>query len=124
MTEETAVEKTWRGILERLPGARRGEPAVIEAAYAEPRLRALFPFPSHGALSFHRNTQFPWSNDLPFIVGDAEGCIVYAPRGASERVLGDSLTPQEAATLVVAHLPDDCGPAFEGSWPPPGSPTD
>ncbi|MEU3071528.1 DUF6193 family natural product biosynthesis protein [Streptomyces sp. NPDC006906] len=51
MAEETVVEKTWRGILNRLPGARRGEPAVIDAAYAEPRLRALFPFPSHGALS-------------------------------------------------------------------------
>ncbi|MEU3910364.1 DUF6193 family natural product biosynthesis protein [Streptomyces sp. NPDC029721] len=60
MVEETLVERTWRGLLERHPAARRGEPAVIEAAYAEPRLRALFPFPSHGALSFHRNTQFPW----------------------------------------------------------------
>ncbi|MFJ5924706.1 DUF6193 family natural product biosynthesis protein [Kitasatospora sp. NPDC092948] len=122
--EEPVVEKTWRGVLERLPGARRGEPAVIEAAYAAPRLRALFPVPSHGALSFHRNTQFPWSNDLPFIAGDARGCMVNAPLGAPERVQGESLTPQEAAALVVAHLPDDCGPAFEGPWPPPGSSTD
>ncbi|MFF1867718.1 DUF6193 family natural product biosynthesis protein [Streptomyces sp. CB03911] len=124
MTEETVVEKTWRGIMERLPGARRGEPAVIAASYAEPRLRALFPFPGHGALTFHRNTQDPWSNDLPSIVGDAQACTVYAPLRAPERILGESLTPQEAAALVVAHLPDDCGPAFEGPWPPPGSPTD
>lgn len=124
MAERTVVEKTWRGILDKLPGARRGEPAVIEAAYAEPRLRALFPFPSHGALTFHRNTEFPWSNDLPFIVGDAQECVVYAPLHASESVLGESLTPQEAATLVVAHLPDDCGPTFEGPWPPPSHPTD
>ncbi|MFJ1591812.1 DUF6193 family natural product biosynthesis protein [Kitasatospora albolonga] len=119
MAEETVVEKTWRGILERRPGARLGEPAVIEAAYAEPRLRALFPFPSHGALSFHRNTQDPWSNDLPFIVGDAKSCTVYAPLGVPQRVLGASLTPQEAAALVVAHLPLGCGPAFDGPWPPP-----
>ncbi|MFD0345027.1 DUF6193 family natural product biosynthesis protein [Kitasatospora aburaviensis] len=92
-------------ILEGDPAARRGQPAVLEAAYAEPRLRALFPFPSHGALNFHRNTQFPWSNDLPFIVGDAQSCIVYAPLGTPQRVLGQSLTPQEAAALVVAHLP-------------------
>ncbi|MFF1909967.1 DUF6193 family natural product biosynthesis protein [Kitasatospora sp. NPDC058218] len=124
MVQETVVEKTWRGMLERHPTARRGEPAVIEAAYAEPRLRALFPFPSHGALSFHRNTHFPWSNDLPFIVGDAQSCIVYAPLGVSERVLGESLTPHEAAALVVAHLPPDCGPAFDGPWPPPESSTD
>ncbi|WP_030732213.1 DUF6193 family natural product biosynthesis protein [Streptomyces sp. NRRL S-237] len=124
MVEESFVEKTWRGILERHPTARQGEPAVIEAAYAEPRLRALFPFPSHGALSFHRNTQFPWSNDLPFIVGDAQSCIVYAPLGVPQRVLGESLTPHEAAALVVARLPPDCGPAFDGPWPPPESCTD
>ncbi|MDT0478334.1 DUF6193 family natural product biosynthesis protein, partial [Streptomyces sp. DSM 41014] len=121
MAEETVVEKTWCGILNRLPGSRRGEPAVIEAAYTEPRLRALFPFPSHGALTFHRNTEFPWSNDLPFIVGDVRACTVYAPLRASKRVLGESLTPQEAAALVVAHLPDDCGPAFEGPWPHRGT---
>ncbi len=121
MTEETTVEKTWRLMLEQHPDARRGNPAAIEAAYAEPRLRALFPWPSHGALHFFRNTRYPWRDDLPFIVGGAE-CIVYAPRGESTCVLGQSLTPQEAAALVVAHLPDDCGPAFEGPWPPPDSP--
>ncbi|WP_258047492.1 DUF6193 family natural product biosynthesis protein [Streptomyces sp. SM13] len=101
-----------------------GEPAVIEAAHTEPRLRALFPFPIHGSLTFHRNTEFPWSNDLPFIVGDVQACTVYAPLHAPKRVLGESLTPLEAAALVVAHLPDDCGPAFEGPWPPPRNLTD
>ncbi|MEI7033387.1 DUF6193 family natural product biosynthesis protein [Streptomyces pratensis] len=116
MAHETVVEETWRGILEARPGARRGNSAVIAAAYAEPRLRALYPFPSHGALSFHRNTQFPWSNDLPYIVGDAQSCIVYAPLRLGG-TLGEALTPREAAALVVVHLPDDCGPAFEGPWP-------
>ncbi|MEV7119699.1 DUF6193 family natural product biosynthesis protein [Kitasatospora griseola] len=120
MTEETTVEKTWRGILEGHPTARRGEPAVIAAAYAEPRLRALYPIPSHGALTFHRNTQDPWSNDLPYIAGDEHSCIVYGPLHVGG-VLGDSLTPQEAAALVVAQLTDDCGPAFEGPWPRPDS---
>ncbi|MFE9141888.1 DUF6193 family natural product biosynthesis protein [Streptomyces tubercidicus] len=27
----------------------------------------MFPFLSHGCLTFHRNTDFPWNNDLPFI---------------------------------------------------------
>ncbi|GHG43191.1 hypothetical protein Shyd_86960 [Streptomyces hydrogenans] len=123
MGEETVVEKTWRGMLEGHPGARRGDPAVTAAAYAEPRLRALYPFPSHGALTFHRNTQFPWSNDLPYIVGDAQWCIVYGPLHVGG-ILGESLTPREAAALVVAHLPDDCGPAFEGPWPRPDRPVD
>ncbi|MFG2096803.1 DUF6193 family natural product biosynthesis protein [Streptomyces sp. NPDC048612] len=30
---------------------------------------------------------------------------------------GGAETPQEAAALVVAHLPGDCGPADEGPWP-------
>ncbi|MEU7021849.1 DUF6193 family natural product biosynthesis protein [Streptomyces sp. NPDC046203] len=124
MTEETVVETTWRLMREGHPGVRRGDPAVVAAAHAEPRLRALFPFPSHGALTFHRNTEFPWSNDLPFIVGDAHSCVVYAPLGRRRRVLGESLTPREAAALVVAHLPPDCGPAFEGPWPPPMSSVD
>ncbi|WP_443074466.1 DUF6193 family natural product biosynthesis protein [Streptomyces sp. NBC_01462] len=38
-------------MLEGHPRARRGEPAVIEIAYTELRLRALSPFPSHGALT-------------------------------------------------------------------------
>ncbi|MFJ4918226.1 MULTISPECIES: DUF6193 family natural product biosynthesis protein [unclassified Streptomyces] len=121
MTEETTVEKTWRLLLERDPSARRGNPAVIEAAYAELRLRVLFPFLSHGCLTFHRNSQFPWSNDLPFIAGSAP-CTVYGPSYSS--VLGEGLTPKEAAALVVANLPLDCGPAFDGPWPPPDSHAD
>ncbi|MFD7961688.1 DUF6193 family natural product biosynthesis protein [Streptomyces zaomyceticus] len=121
MIEETTVEKTWRQMLEGDPAVRQGDPAVVEAAYAEPRLRVLFPFPSHGCLTFHRNSQFPWSNDLPFIAG-SDPCKVYGPLYSS--VLGEGLTPKEAASLVVAHLPLDCGPAFDGPWPPPDSPTD
>ncbi|MFE1556627.1 DUF6193 family natural product biosynthesis protein [Streptomyces sp. NPDC058734] len=112
---ETVVERTWRMLVERHPEARRGDPEVIEAAYAEPRLRQLFPFPSHGCLSFHRNTHYPWSNDLPFIAGGVDTYRVYSA-GYGE-VLGDVATPQEAAALVVAHLPSDCGPAVEGPWP-------
>ncbi|MFF2644824.1 DUF6193 family natural product biosynthesis protein [Streptomyces niveus] len=120
MAEETTVEKTWRGILEGAATARSGCPEVIRAAYAEPRLRALFPFPSHGCLTFHRNTEFPWSNDLPFIAGDAP-CSVYSPRYAE--LLGEGLTPKAAAALVVAHLPLNCGAAVDGPWPTPVSRT-
>ncbi|MFB7300638.1 DUF6193 family natural product biosynthesis protein [Streptomyces rubiginosohelvolus] len=38
--------------------------------------------------------------------------------------MGESLTPHEAAAWVVAHLPDDCGPTFEGPWPLPRNFTD
>ncbi|WP_405442360.1 DUF6193 family natural product biosynthesis protein [Streptomyces niveus] len=121
MPEETTVEKAWRGILEGAATARLGCPEVISAAYAEPRLRALFRFPSHGCLTFHRNTEFPWRNDLPFIAGDAP-CSVYTPRYAE--LLGEGLTPKAAAALVVAHLPLNCGAAVNGTWPTPVSRTD
>lgn len=120
MSTETVVEKTWRQLLECRPDARWGDPDVIEAAYAEPSLRQLFPFPSHGCLTFHRNTDFPWSNDLPFIAGGTP-YKVYAA-GYAE-LIGETATPQEAAALVVAHLPNDCGPAIEGPWPEPDSDT-
>ncbi|MFG2141521.1 DUF6193 family natural product biosynthesis protein [Streptomyces sp. NPDC048650] len=118
MSTETVVEKAWRLLLERHPDARRGAPEVIEAASAEPRLRRLFPFLSHGCLTVHRNTDFPWSNDLPFIACTTP-YKVYAT-GYAE-LLGETGTPQEAAALVVAHLPNDCGPAIEGPWPEPSS---
>ncbi|MFA7764307.1 DUF6193 family natural product biosynthesis protein [Streptomyces sp. NRRL S-448] len=122
MSTETVVEKTWRMLLERHPEARRGDPEMMEAAFAEPRLRQLFPFPSHGCLTFHRNTEFPWSNDLPFIAGAPEGSFwVYSAR-YGER-LGVVATAQEAAALVVAHLPSDCGPAVDGPWPEPDHPS-
>ncbi|MFK0263641.1 DUF6193 family natural product biosynthesis protein [Streptomyces angustmyceticus] len=119
MSTETTVESTWRRMLEHHSAARRsGSPEVIEAAAAEPRLRQLFPFLSHGCLTFHRNTAYPWSNDLPFIACTTP-YKVYAT-GYAE-LLGETETAQEAAALVVAHLPRDCGPAVEGPWPQPGS---
>ncbi|MDG5805602.1 DUF6193 family natural product biosynthesis protein [Streptomyces ossamyceticus] len=111
------MERTWRMLREGHPEARVGCAEVIEAAYAEPRLRGLYPFPSHGALFFQRNTDFPWRSDLPYIATGFTGYLVYAARSAD--VLGETATPEEAAALVVAHLPDDCGPAIEGPWPEP-----
>ncbi|GAA3126393.1 hypothetical protein GCM10020254_87280 [Streptomyces goshikiensis] len=54
-------------------------------------------------------------------MGDAQSCIVYAPLRVGG-MLGESLTPQEAAALVVAHLPEGCGPAFERALAPAGQP--
>lgn len=102
-------------MLQRAPHIRLGDPDVTEAAYAEPRLRALFPFPSHGTLAFLRATRVPWPpNDLPFIATSDPGYTVYA---FGYELIGKTETPQEAAALVVAHLPENCGPAYEGRWP-------
>lgn len=38
---------------------------LVEAAYANPLLRSLFPLISHGTLQFSRCTHSPWSYDVP-----------------------------------------------------------
>lgn len=37
---------------------------LLEAAYAQPALRMLFPFSSHNSLNLSRCTRFPYSDDL------------------------------------------------------------
>lgn len=108
-----AVAVAWESMLARLPHTRLGDPDITRAAYAEPRLRALFPFPSHGQFHFLRNTIAPHTGGLPFITGGGEGGLKV--HTADYKLLGEPSTAEEAAALVVAHLPDDCGPAFEGT---------
>ncbi|MEV7871383.1 DUF6193 family natural product biosynthesis protein [Streptomyces sp. NPDC088124] len=97
---------------------RLGDLDVAEAASAQPRLRALFP--SHGTLAFRRATRGTWPlHNLPSIATGDPGYNVYA---SDYELIGKTNTPQEAAALVVAHLPENCGPALEGLWP--GADTD
>ncbi|CAM5418928.1 putative protein OS=Streptomyces aurantiogriseus OX=66870 GN=GCM10010251_36900 PE=4 SV=1 [Streptomyces aurantiogriseus] len=112
--EGHAVATAWKLMRERDPGVRLADPELTEAAYAEPRLRQLFPFPSHGWLHFSRATRDPFTNDLPMIGPLEHGWRVYAPDAST---LGDVRTAAEAAALAAAHLPDGCGPAFEGRLP-------
>jgi hypothetical protein len=87
---------------------------LVEAAYAEPRLRMLYPFTSHHDLHFSRCTGFPYSFDVPFIQHLPGGRYLVAGlrRG---RVVGDADDPASAVALVVAGLPAGCGPAIAGT---------
>jgi hypothetical protein len=87
--------------------------ALIEAAYEQPRLRALFPFFSHELLHFSRCTRIPYTRDLPFITPKRDGTyLVIWPDGALlERVD----TAHEAAMVLIAHMPDDYGPAIDAT---------
>ncbi len=88
--------------------------ALIEAAYARPRLRMLFPYTSHEELHLSRCTRFPFTRDLPAVV---------PVRGGSYRVIwpgrqldiGHTRTPSEAVDLVENHLPNDCRPAVDAT---------
>lgn len=85
-------------------------PPVAAAAYAEPVLRTLFPFHTHGTLKFIRDAP-PWYeppiDDLPFVVLGEPPYSVYTAGHAIR--LGEVATAEDAISLVVAHLPADLG---------------
>jgi hypothetical protein len=93
--------------------------ALVEAAYANSALRALFPLVSHGSLQFSRCTRFPWSQDLPSIFPNGERHFrvlrLHEPRGSGREQIGGAVTADEAVELVVSHLPAGCGPALDGT---------
>ncbi|MFE5486641.1 DUF6193 family natural product biosynthesis protein [Streptomyces sp. NPDC056527] len=110
MSEVPDVATAWCGLLERRPGMRGAThdslPAVVEAAHAEPLLRSLYPFPTHGTLRFLRSAPpslEPGQDDLPSISYGGPPYKVYASGYAD--LLGEVATPAEAAALVVRHLP-------------------
>ncbi|TRO57401.1 MULTISPECIES: DUF6193 family natural product biosynthesis protein [unclassified Streptomyces] len=88
---------------------------IVEAAYANPVLRSLFPLISHGSLQFSRCTRSPWSYDVPSLSPQLGGGW-RALRAHKGRDIPDrhAQTPEEAVAFVVEGLPDGCGPAVEG----------
>lgn len=91
---------------------------LVEAAYAEPRIRVLFPHTSHTSLRLSRCTRPPFTVDVPFVVRRADGTYqVVRPSGSpyGSGLIGHVDTPQEAIALVLGDLPDDCGPAVDAT---------
>ncbi|MDF2706818.1 MAG: hypothetical protein K0R62_2470 [Nonomuraea muscovyensis] len=81
--------------------------ALIESAHAEPKLRRLYPFTSHWALSFSSTPDSPFSP--PFVSIDSpRGTADYTIR---ERWNGPALTyvttPAEAIAIAVDRIPAD-----------------
>ncbi|MEV5831578.1 DUF6193 family natural product biosynthesis protein [Spirillospora sp. NPDC052242] len=111
-----AVEAQWA--IYRTTSARHVDHDLIEAAYARPRLRALFPFHSHRTLNFSRCTGFPYTHDIPVIDPRPDGTYRVAwwrDRSPDGPAIGEADNPQDATALVHASLPDDCGPAIAGT---------
>ncbi|WP_433178774.1 DUF6193 family natural product biosynthesis protein [Actinoallomurus sp. CA-150999] len=113
-----AVEAKWA--IYRNTSAPHVDHDLIEAAYAQPRLRALFPFHSHRSLHFSRCTGFPYTHDIPVIGPRPDGTYrvvwwqVRSPHGPA---IGEVDNPHDAIALVIAHLPADCGSAVAGTPP-------
>ncbi|MEU1408194.1 DUF6193 family natural product biosynthesis protein [Streptomyces sp. NPDC005728] len=114
------VSTAWRLTLERSPVIRLGDAELAEALYAQPTLRAFFPFPSHGAFSLLSCTADPFHAEVPHVTPAGEGLWnVVTPSSPQipSRVLGARLSACEAAALVAANVPAGSGPAIEGGWP-------
>ncbi|MFF8293545.1 DUF6193 family natural product biosynthesis protein [Streptomyces sp. NPDC016309] len=92
----------------------RVRPELLEAAYAEPRLRQLFPWTGMGELHFSRCTEQRWTWDIPYIQPAAGGSYWVSGPLRSETV-GPAATPQEAVAMVIERLPLNAGPAFVGT---------
>ncbi|MFE0511784.1 DUF6193 family natural product biosynthesis protein [Streptomyces sp. NPDC058964] len=111
MAEAPDAATAWRWLLERKPGTRGfhdGETlfALVAAAHARPRLRALYPFPTHGTLKFLRSGP-PFDGgdrDMPYVITAGPPYKVCTVHGGA---LGGGATLEEAVSLVVAHLPAD-----------------
>jgi hypothetical protein len=80
---------------------------LIQSAHAEPKLRRLYPFTSHWALSFSNTPDYPFSP--PFVSIDS-------PRGSGDYTIrewwnGPALhhvtTAAEAIAIAVGRIPAD-----------------
>lgn len=104
------VEERWRSYIEDI-----GFPELVsfvKAASQRPQLRQLFPYTSLNRFCFSRCTGYPFTGDTPFVRPLKEG--QYEVVSASDKVLGRG-NAEEAAELVVANLPPNCGPAVAGT---------
>jgi hypothetical protein len=121
-----AVAEQWRRLRDRW-GRDDRFPFVadlIEAAYAVPQLRQLFPYTSHFTLQFSTCTGWPYSGDIPCIepapqekVYRLHQCDGYVLRNRlmGGDVIGEADDAESAITALLAHLPANVGPAVAGT---------
>ncbi|WP_425547275.1 DUF6193 family natural product biosynthesis protein [Actinocorallia aurantiaca] len=107
---QAIVEAAWRDV--RNGGGVRTE--LIDAAYAEPRLRELFPWTGMGELHFSRCTGNRWTWDIPYIGPTRDGGYCVEGPLRTETV-GSAADAAQAVAMVVERLPANCGPAFIGT---------
>ncbi|GGQ87345.1 DUF6193 family natural product biosynthesis protein [Couchioplanes azureus] len=88
---------------------------LLDAAYAEPKLRQLYPYTSHWALKFSTTTGYPFSPNAVCVETQNGQFVVRTSWDGV--VLGQPTTAEEAVSLVLSRLPSDVGPATAGPYP-------
>ncbi|MET9919847.1 DUF6193 family natural product biosynthesis protein [Streptomyces sp. NPDC006435] len=86
---------------------------LVEAAYAEPALRALYPFTSHWVLRFSTTTRPDLTIAGPCLTANGDGTYGVG-RGFISQDLGRFATAHEAVALAVRQLPSALGPVALG----------
>ncbi|MFD0423360.1 DUF6193 family natural product biosynthesis protein [Streptomyces parvus] len=113
----STVTEEWKSVLSESPGVI--DPNLSRAAHADPKLRSLFPLISHGSLQFSRCTRYPWSRDVPSLFRRRDGRFsvirMWETGESGLREVGVADTAAEAVALLSASLPEDWGPAIEGT---------
>ncbi|MET7343770.1 DUF6193 family natural product biosynthesis protein [Streptomyces sp. NPDC087866] len=90
--------------------------SLVEAAYAEPRLRALYPYTSHWTLRFSTTTRPRLTAVGPCLITHDEGAFGVG-RGFITSDLGVFATAREAVAAALTHLPAGPGPVTLGAAP-------
>jgi len=91
---------------------------LVEAAYAEPRLRQLYAYTSHWVLCFSRCVGYPFTDDIPcidYVIPEQLYRVRRPGWGDTTRTLSGPVTAEEAVAIVVAHLPAGTGAAVAGT---------
>ncbi|GAA4613901.1 hypothetical protein GCM10023195_60430 [Actinoallomurus liliacearum] len=88
--------------------------ALIEAAYAEPRLRQLYPFTSHWSLRFSTETRPNLSREVLVCLHPRHGKDYIVTAGYTGRILGGTAAAEEAVSLAAHHLPAGLRPVMYG----------
>ncbi|WP_246430174.1 DUF6193 family natural product biosynthesis protein [Streptomyces rectiverticillatus] len=101
--EAGELEYVWQGSYQ----------ALIEAAHAEPALRALYPFTSHWVLRLSTTTRPRLNVVGPCLTANSDGTYGVG-RGLAGQDLGRFATANEAVALAVRQLPSGLGPVTLG----------
>lgn len=104
--------RTEASALERPGSAYR---ALVEAAYAEPALRGLYPFTSHWTLRFSTTTRPRLSVVGPCLLAHDVDRYTVSTDFMGENRLAQATTAQEAVAAAVRHLPSGLGPVTSGA---------
>lgn len=84
--------------------------ALLDAAYAEPRFRALYPFTSHDVLRFSTATRQNLAPVGPSLAAHAADRFTVSSDFLVKDILAETTTAQEAVAAALEHLPTGLGP--------------